>query len=108
MANGIITREVALEGLSKLEIDSIGLDNIDRRVLRTIIDKFDGGPVGLETIAASISEDADTIMDVCEPYLLQLGFLDRTPRGRVVTRLAYEHLGIPYRKAHQANLWNQK
>jgi len=110
MANGIITKEVALEGLSKLEIDSTGLDNIDRRVLQTIIDKFNGGPVGLETIAASISEDADTIMDVYEPYLLQLGFLDRTPRGRVATRLAYEHLRIPYQRGYQpqASLWNQK
>jgi Holliday junction DNA helicase RuvB len=66
-------------------------------VLRAIIEKFDGGPVGLETIAAAISEEADTIMDVYEPYLLQLGFLDRTPRGRAATRRAYEHLGIPYR-----------
>ncbi|MDY7018596.1 MAG: Holliday junction branch migration DNA helicase RuvB [Chloroflexota bacterium] len=97
MAEGIITRETALEGLSKLEIDSKGLDDIDHRVLRTIIDKFDGGPVGLETIAASINEDADTIMDVYEPYLLQLGFIDRTPRGRVATKLAYEHLGLSCR-----------
>jgi Holliday junction DNA helicase RuvB len=104
MANGIITKEVALEGLSKLEIDSTGLDDIDRRVLQTIIDKFGGGPVGLETIAASISEDADTIMDVYEPYLLQLGFLDRTPRGRVATRLAYEHLGVLYQRGYQSHL----
>jgi Holliday junction DNA helicase RuvB len=76
-------------------------------VLHTIIDKFDGGPVGLDTIAASISEDADTIMDVYEPYLLQLGFLERTPRGRVATRLAYEHLGLSYKKnsSPQAGLW---
>ena len=72
------------------------MDEMDRRVLETIIDKFDGGPVGLETIAASISEESDTIMDVVEPYLLQLGFLDRTPRGRVATRRAYEHLGIEF------------
>ncbi|NIO71330.1 MAG: Holliday junction branch migration DNA helicase RuvB, partial [Anaerolineae bacterium] len=71
-------------------------DDIDRRVLQTIIEKFDGGPVGLETIAAALSEESDTIMDVVEPYLLQLGFLDRTPRGRVATRRAYEHLGIEY------------
>jgi Holliday junction DNA helicase RuvB len=97
-AKGIITREVAIEALSKLEVDPIGLDDLDRKVIRTIIDKFGGGPVGLETIAASISEESDTIMDVYEPYLLQLGFLDRTPRGRVATPLAYQHLGIPYNK----------
>ncbi len=97
-ADGIATNEVAREALSKLEIDQIGLDEVDHKVLHTIIDKFNGGPVGLETIAASISEEADTIMDVYEPYLLQLGFLDRTPRGRTATRLAYQHLGIPYNK----------
>jgi Holliday junction DNA helicase RuvB len=93
-AGGIITAEVAGQALDLLDIDPLGLDDIDRRVLRTIIEKFEGGPVGLETIAASISEEADTIMDVVEPYLLQLGFIDRTPRGRVATRLAYEHLGM--------------
>jgi len=110
MASGVITHDVALEGLSKLEIDSVGLDDIDHRVLHTITDKFDGGPVGLDTIAASINEDADTIMDVYEPYLLQLGFLDRTPRGRVATRLAYEHLGLPYKRGteSQPGLWSQK
>ncbi len=93
-ANNIITAEVAEECLSGLlEIDALGLDDIDRRVLTTIIENFDGGPVGLETIAASISEEADTIMDVIEPFLLQLGFLERTSRGRVATRKAYEHLG---------------
>jgi Holliday junction DNA helicase RuvB len=86
---------VALEALSRLEVDHLGLDELDHKVLRTIIEKFDGGPVGLDTIAASISEEADTIMDVYEPYLLQLGFLERTPRGRVATRHAYEHLGLP-------------
>jgi Holliday junction DNA helicase RuvB len=101
-AQGIITKEVAIVALSKLEIDPIGLDDLDRKVLHTIIDKFNGGPVGLETIAASISEEADTIMDVYEPYLLQLGFLDRTPRGRVATPLAYQHLGIPYNKDKSA------
>jgi Holliday junction DNA helicase RuvB len=107
MANGVITESVAIEALSKLEIDPIGLDEIDNKVLRTIIEKFDGGPVGLETIAASISEEADTIMDVYEPYLLQLGFLERTPRGRVVTRLACEHLGVTYKKGRpsQTSLW---
>jgi Holliday junction DNA helicase RuvB len=107
-AEGVITKEVALEGLSKLEIDSVGLDDVDHRLLRTIIEKFDGGPVGLDTIAASISEDTDTIMDVYEPYLLQLGFLERTPRGRIATKLAYEHLGASYKKEPQANLWNQR
>ena len=93
-ADGVITRQVARQALELLEIDELGLDDIDRRVLATIIHKFGGGPVGLETIAAAISEEADTIMDVYEPYLLQLGFLERTPRGRVATRLAYEHLGL--------------
>lgn len=98
MADGIITRDVARDGLARLEIDDLGLDQVDHKVLRTIIEKFDGGPVGLDTIAASISEEADTIMDVYEPYLLQLGFLNRTPRGRVATRLAYQHLDLPYRE----------
>jgi Holliday junction DNA helicase RuvB len=93
-ADGVITSEVAAQALDLLEIDPLGLDDIDRRVLRSIIEKFEGGPVGLDTIAASISEEADTIMDVYEPYLLQLGFIERTPRGRTATRLAYEHLGI--------------
>lgn len=93
-AEGVITAAVASECLSGLlEIDTLGLDDIDRRVLQTIVENFAGGPVGLETIAASISEEADTIMDVIEPFLLQLGFLERTPRGRVATRRAYEHLG---------------
>jgi len=107
MADGVITESVAVEALAKLEIDRIGLDEIDHKVIRTIIEKFDGGPVGLETIAASISEEADTIMDVYEPYLLQLGFLERTPRGRMATRLACEHLGVPYKKGQssQASLW---
>jgi Holliday junction DNA helicase RuvB len=98
MADGVITEPVAVEALSRLEVDRIGLDEIDHKVLRAIIDKFNGGPVGLETIAAAISEEADTVMDVYEPYLLQLGFLERTPRGRLATPLAYEHLGIPYDK----------
>jgi Holliday junction DNA helicase RuvB len=107
MANGIITKPVAVMALSKLEVDHIGLDEIDHKVLRTIIDKFNGGPVGLETIAASISEESDTIMDVYEPYLLQLCFLERTPRGRLATQLAYEHLGVFYdkKKPPQASLW---
>ncbi|MFZ5918848.1 MAG: Holliday junction branch migration DNA helicase RuvB [Chloroflexota bacterium] len=94
-AEGHISAAVAEEALALLEVDALGLDEIDRKVLRTIAEKFDGGPVGLETLAAAISEESDTIMDVYEPYLLQLGFIDRTPRGRVVTRRAYEHLQLP-------------
>jgi holliday junction DNA helicase RuvB len=93
-ADGAVTGDVAAEALDLLDIDPLGLDDIDRRVLLTILEKFEGGPVGLDTIAASISEESDTIMDVYEPYLLQLGFIERTPRGRVATRLAYEHLGL--------------
>jgi Holliday junction DNA helicase RuvB len=109
VADGRITKEVAEEGLSRLQIDSVGLDEIDRKLLRTIVEKFDGGPVGLDTIAASVSEDADTITDVYEPYLLQLGFIDRTPRGRVASRRAYEHLGLEFnrRDSRQAPLWNE-
>jgi Holliday junction DNA helicase RuvB len=98
VSDGIVGRKAALEALSKLEIDPVGLDDIDHKVLHTIIEKFNGGPVGLDTIAASISEEADTIMDVYEPYLLQLGFLERTPRGRVATPIAYKHLGLPHKK----------
>jgi Holliday junction DNA helicase RuvB len=98
IADGVATKELAVEALSKLEVDKIGLDEIDHKLLRTIIEKFNGGPVGLDTIAASISEEADTIMDVYEPYLLQLGFLERTPRGRLATELAYKHLDLPYNK----------
>jgi Holliday junction DNA helicase RuvB len=107
MADGIATEAVAVGALSKLEIDQTGLDEIDHKVLHTIIDKFNGGPVGLDTIAASISEEADTIMDVYEPYLMQLGFLERTPRGRLATQLAYQHLGLPYNKEKppQPTLW---
>ncbi len=101
MAHGVITEEVSLEALGKLEVDSIGLDEVDHKILNTIVEKFNGGPVGLETIAAAISEEADTIMDVYEPYLLQLSFLERTPRGRVATRFAYEHLGLPYPKTQR-------
>jgi holliday junction DNA helicase RuvB len=95
-AGGEITFDVANEALNLEGIDPLGLDEIDHRILRTIIEKYNGGPVGLNTIAASISEESDTIEDVYEPYLLQLGFLDRRPQGRVATRRAYEHLGISY------------
>lgn len=106
-ADGIITPQVADAALALMNIDHLGLDDIDRRVLGAIIEKFGGGPVGLETIAAAISEESDTIMDVYEPYLLQLGFLERTPRGRVATANAYQHLDIPYAggKAEQPTLF---
>ncbi|MDW7674605.1 MAG: Holliday junction branch migration DNA helicase RuvB [Bacillota bacterium] len=93
-ADGVINREVADEALKMLEVDSLGLDNIDRRILLTMIKKFSGGPVGLDTLATAISEESETVEDVYEPYLLQLGFINRTPRGRVTTDLAYNHLGI--------------
>ena len=103
-ADGHVTVDVARDALELLEVDERGLDDLDRRVLRTIIEKFDGGPVGLDTVAASVSEAPDTIMDVVEPYLLQLGFLDRTPRGRVATARAYEHLGLSYTRPDQPAL----
>jgi Holliday junction DNA helicase RuvB len=93
-ADGRVTRPVAAQALALMEVDELGLDETDRRVLETITIKFGGGPVGLQTIAASISEEPDTIMDVIEPYLLQLGFIDRTPQGRTATALAYHHLGL--------------
>jgi Holliday junction DNA helicase RuvB len=91
-----ITLEIARQALDRLEIDELGLDENDRRVVRAIIELFDGGPVGLSTLAAATSEEVDAIEDVYEPFLIQLGFLRRTPRGRVSTRRAYEHLGISY------------
>lgn len=93
-ADGVITQTVAQEALALMNVDPLGLDDLDRKVLHSIINKFGGGPVGLETIAASIGEEANTIMDVVEPYLLQLGFLDRTPRGRLATARAYQHIGL--------------
>lgn len=106
-ADGVITQEVAQAALELLEVDELGLDEMDRRVITTIITKFDGGPVGIDTIAAATSEDPDTIMDVYEPYLLQLGFLERTPRGRVATKLAYKHLGLlpKEEESRQPTLW---
>ena len=103
-ADGVITSTVANDALSLLDVDEIGLDEIDRRMLKAIIEKFSGGPVGLDTIAASISEESDTIMDVYEPYLLQLGFIERTSRGRMATRAAYVHLGLTYPEDIQKNL----
>jgi Holliday junction DNA helicase RuvB len=105
MSDGVVSGDIARTALSKLEVDNVGLDEVDRKLLLTIIEKFGGGPVGLETIAASISEEPDTIMDVYESYLLQLGFLERTPRGRLATHLAYKHLDIPYKQKPQHNLF---
>ncbi|QEK12062.1 Holliday junction branch migration DNA helicase RuvB [Crassaminicella thermophila] len=93
--NGMITCKIAKDALFLLEVDSLGLDNVDRNILFTIVQKFNGGPVGLDTLAASTGEERNTIEDVYEPYLLQLGFIQRTPKGRIVTKLAYDHLGIP-------------
>ncbi|HLY28791.1 MAG TPA: Holliday junction branch migration DNA helicase RuvB [Aggregatilineales bacterium] len=102
-AQGAIDAEVATNALDQMGIDILGLDDLDRRVLYAIIEKFDGGPVGLETLAASINEESDTIMDVVEPYLLQLGFITRTPRGRMATRRAYEHLNLGYYRPDDDN-----
>jgi Holliday junction DNA helicase RuvB len=111
VGGGVITLEVAQESLNRLEVDELGLDENDRRLLRAIIDLFNGGPVGLSTLAASLAEEVDAIEDVYEPFLLQLGFLQRTPRGRVATKRAYEHLGITFAEriseesSDQARLW---
>lgn len=103
-AKGIITQEVADKALKMLEVDDLGLDQMDRKLLLTIIEKFDGGPVGLETLAAAIGEEKDTLEDVYEPFLIQLGYLDRTPRGRKATRLAYQHFGL---EPGQKDLWTR-
>lgn len=100
--DGVITDKIADEALSAMEVDKCGLDAIDRKVLRAIIMQFGGGPVGIDTIAAAVSEETGTIEDVYEPYLMQNGFLNRTPRGRMATRAAYEHLGIPFTASPQA------
>ena len=108
VANGKITDTVAKEALGKLEVDPLGLDDLDNRILMALADKFEGNPVGLDTLAASVTEDPDTIMDVHEPYLLQLGFIKRTPRGRIATKRAFTHLGIQQNKPgdlSQLNLW---
>jgi len=98
-ADGVITGEVAAAALERMQIDALGLDQMDRDLMAALAERFGGGPAGLETLAAAISEDADTIMDVYEPYLLKVGFIQRTPRGRILTRLGYEHLGIDPRTA---------
>ncbi len=99
---GVIDADIAQRALALLEVDALGLDTSDRRVLVTLVDKFDGGPVGLDTLAAALNEDGDTIQDVYEPYLIQLGFLERTPRGRVATRRAYEHIDRAWDEARAA------
>src|SRR5690606_17575983 len=105
-AGGVITGEVAREALSLLDVDDLGLDRTDRTLLLTIIEKFDGGPVGVETLAAATGEEVETIEDVYEPYLMQLGYLERTPRGRRATALAYQHLGRPRPDAGQRGLFD--
>ena len=100
--DGTVTREMTDLALKMLDIDELGLDNTDRRMLEAIIKFYDGGPVGLDTLSVTIGEEAVTLEDVYEPYLIQIGFINRTPRGRCVTRLAYEHLGIPQRHAESA------
>ncbi len=110
-ANGVITDQVADFALRMLEVDKLGLDATDKRMLLSIINNYDGGPVGLDTIAATIGEESDTIEDVYEPFLMQIGFINRTPRGRMVTRLAYEHFGIDFKgskKAPEITLFDDK
>lgn len=106
--DGRITDNVAADALDRMEVDAYGLDEIDRKLLNTIIEKFDGGPVGLGTLSASISEEKDAIEEIYEPYLIQIGFLNRTPRGRIATRLAYDHLGLSLgaRRVDQGSLFN--
>lgn len=104
--NNIIDKDIANKGLTLLEVDSLGLDNTDRKILFTIIEKFSGGPVGLDTLAASISEEPDTLEDVYEPYLLQIGFIKKTPRGRMATHLALEHFNIKDKKFTQKSLFD--
>ncbi len=103
-AGGVITRAVADQALSALEVDFLGLDAVDRRMLSNIISHYGGGPVGLDTLAATVGEESVTLEDVYEPYLMQIGFLTRTPRGRCVTKRAYEHLGIAYFGQEQIEL----
>lgn len=106
LGDGTIDPQVARHALDRLDVDERGFDQMDRRILQTIIEKFSGGPVGIETIAVAVSEERDTIEDVYEPFLIQLGFLARTPRGRVVTRLAYAHFGLVPPSGGQGELWS--
>lgn len=105
LADGEITREVADQALKMLDVDEKGFDRMDRKILSTIIEKYDGGPVGIETLAAAVSEEKDTLEEVYEPYLIQEGFLNKTPRGRLATRLAYEHLKLPFHSSQQMRLY---
>ncbi len=104
-SDGIINAEMAAEALNLMDIDELGMDEIDRKILKVIIDKFSGGPVGLNTLAAAINEEMDTVEDIYEPFLMQLGFLNRTPRGRIATKPAYEHLGLKFIEQKQNNLF---
>ena len=105
LGDGVISEELAHMALERLEVDERGLDDMDRRILQTLIEKFDGGPVGLETLAVAVAEEKDTIEDIYEPFLIQAGFLARTPRGRTATRLAFDHFGVPPKARPQEDLW---
>ncbi|MBW2068053.1 MAG: Holliday junction branch migration DNA helicase RuvB [Deltaproteobacteria bacterium] len=107
-ADGVITKQVAVEALEMLDIDEMGFDSMDRRILRLIIEQYDGGPVGIDTLAAALSEEKGTLEDVYEPFLIQQGYIKKTPRGRMATRKAYEHFGIPVRHYHQLTLFDRK
>jgi Holliday junction DNA helicase RuvB len=104
---GHVTQEIANDALNRMEVDTFGLDEIDRKLLQTIIEKFEGGPVGLGTIAASIHEEKDSIEEIIEPYLIQIGFLNRTPRGRMATRLAYQHFGVTLPSQNRPTLFDE-
>jgi Holliday junction DNA helicase RuvB len=104
-ADGEVTRDVADQALKMLDVDERGFDRMDRKILCTIIEKYDGGPIGIDTLAAAVSEEKDTLEDVYEPYLIQEGYIKKTPRGRMATRLAFEHLGLPYRANQQLRLF---
>jgi Holliday junction DNA helicase RuvB len=105
LGDGVITRELAQMALERLEVDERGLDDMDRRILQALIGKFDGGPVGLDTLAVAVGEEKDTIEDIYEPFLIQAGFLARTPRGRTATRLAFDHFGITSKVRLQGDIW---
>jgi Holliday junction DNA helicase RuvB len=105
LGDGTIDLRVARDALTRLDVDERGFDEMDRRILRTIIEKFSGGPVGIDTLAVAVGEERDTIEDLYEPFLIQLGFLARTPRGRTATRLAYAHFQLPAPASPQGDLW---
>jgi Holliday junction DNA helicase RuvB len=105
LGDGVITLQAAQSALERLEVDTKGFDEMDRRILQTIIEKFSGGPVGIETLAVAVGEEKETIEDVYEPFLIQLGYLARTPRGRTVTRLAFDHFRVPPPAGLQGELW---